>query len=102
MDISSASPYVPGTGLPARPNTPEEAARAFEAVLVRQMVQVMTSDLFKSSASGPMTAGAADAQRDALVDTLTDHLVASDSMRLRDLLLRQWGASGSDGKEVTK
>jgi hypothetical protein len=32
-----------------------------------------------------------DQQRDMLTDVLTDHIVASDTMGLRDMLLRDWG-----------
>lgn len=76
----------------------EEAATEFERVLVKQFVQTMTKDLFADTlagSDGPSWMGAyGDLQRDALTDVLTDHLVASGSMRLRDFLLRQWGHSG--------
>ncbi len=74
------------------PRTEAEAAEQFEAVLVRQFVQAMTKDLFKTSLGGEggLTSGHADAQRDVLTDALTDHLVDSGALSLSDLLLRQW------------
>ncbi len=72
----------------------EEAAAEFERILVKQFVNSMTENLFNASLAGdegPSWMGAyGDMQRDALSDALTDHLVESGSMRLRDLLLRQW------------
>ncbi len=74
--------------------TPEEAARQFEAILVRQFVTVMTDGLFKASLSGDEGPGwmksQQDAQRDIMTDVLTDHLVESGVLRISDLLLRQW------------
>lgn len=72
----------------------EEAAAEFERILVKQFVSTMTESLFNDSLAGddgPSWMGAyGDMQRDALSDALTDHLVESGTMRLRDLLLRQW------------
>jgi len=81
----------------AKPRTPEEAAQAFETVLVREFVRVMTKDLFKSSLAGggPLAAGQADLQRDQLTDLLTAQLVDGNALRLRDLLLRQWARTGA-------
>jgi Rod binding domain-containing protein len=96
MPLAPISPGgTPGAPapLPKAPTSPEEAARAFEAILVRQMVDVMTRDLFKTSLAegSALTAGSADAQRDAMAQVLTDYLVEGGALRLRDLLLRQWG-----------
>jgi hypothetical protein len=38
-------------------------------------------------------------QRDILTDTLTDHLVDSRALQLRDLLLRQWAHRQDDAVE---
>ena len=73
--------------------SPEEAARQFESVLVRQFVEVMTKDLFDSEAEGMLT-GQADLQRDTLTDTLTDHLVESGTFGIADLMIAQWKTSG--------
>ena len=74
--------------------TPEEAARQFEAILVRQFVTAMTDGLFKASLSGEegpgWMKGQQDTQRDIMTDVLTDHLVESGALRISDLLLRQW------------
>ena len=73
--------------------TPEEAARQFEAVLVRQFVEVLTRDLFKSEAGGMLT-GQADLQRDTITDVLTDTLVDSGSFGVADLMTQQWTRAG--------
>jgi peptidoglycan hydrolase FlgJ len=75
----------------------EDAAREFERVLVKQFVQVMTKDLFKSTDEDAMSSVGAygDIQRDALADVLTDHLVSSRTFKLQDLLLRQWAREAS-------
>ena len=74
--------------------TPEEAARQFEAILVRQFVTAMTEGLFKASLSGEegpgWMKGQQDMQRDVMTDVLTDHLVERGGLRISDLLLRQW------------
>lgn len=80
-------------GAPDKAKTPEEAAKQFEAVLVRQFVDTMTESLFQSESGGAMKTQA-DAQRDALATALTDELVESGALRFRDLLLRQWGKDG--------
>ena len=78
----------------------EEAAAEFERILVKQFVDTMTANLFQDALSGetgPSWMSAyGDIQRDALSDALTEHLVKSDSMRLRDLLLRQWNLEAQD------
>ena len=96
---ASAGPATTGsatTGPGARaPKTKEEAAEAFQAVLVRQFVSVMTAPLFKASLAegAPMAGGQADLQRDTLTDALTDHLVAHDALGLRATVLRTWKAT---------
>ncbi len=74
--------------------TPEEAAKQFEAILVRQFVTVMTDGLFKTSLSGDDGPGwmksQQDVQRDIMTDGLTNHLVESGVLRISDMLLRQW------------
>ncbi|MDX1532422.1 MAG: peptidoglycan hydrolase [Rhodothermales bacterium] len=88
----AARPSAPGAA--RRPASPEEAAEQFEAVLVRQFVQAMTKELFQGSLAdeGGVSSGYADQQRDVLTDALTEHLVDAGTLRLRDLLLRQWDA----------
>lgn len=82
------------TARPARPaDSPEEAAKQFEAVLVRQFVEVMTKDLFQSGQEGMLT-GQADLQRDTLTDTLTTHLVDSGAFGVADLMMAQWERAG--------
>lgn len=89
---------MPSVGMPDRapqkPRTPEEAARQFEEVLVRQFVQTMTKDLFKDHLSGEDGPGWMDshaqAQRDVLADVLAKHLVEHGTLGIRDLMLRHW------------
>ncbi|WP_412069088.1 hypothetical protein [Rubrivirga sp. IMCC43871] len=83
----SATPGAPDA------KSPDEAARQFESVLVRQFVEVMTKDLFQSDQEGMMT-GQADLQRDTLTDTLTDHLVDAGTFGIAELLTAQWERTG--------
>lgn len=75
------------------PADPEAAAAQFEAVLVRQFVEVMTKDLFDGEGEGMLT-GQADLQRDTLTDALTDHLVDAGTLGIADLLVAQWERVG--------
>lgn len=90
---SSAAPARPGAARGGDAQSPDEAARQFEAVLVRQFVEVMTKDLFQSDEEGMMT-GQADLQRDTLTDTLTDHLVDAGTFGIAELLTAQWERTG--------
>jgi len=81
------------TADPRLPDDPVEAARQFEAVLVRQFVEVMTKDLFQGGEEEMMT-GQADLQRDTLTDTLTEHLVDAGTFGIADLLTAQWERTG--------
>lgn len=98
----AARPAGPPTGPQPpseQPDSPEEAAKAFEKVLVRRFVKTMTEKMFDttlSGADGPSwMSGQRDQQRDMMTDVLTDHIVASDTMGLRDMLLRDWEALSS-------
>ena len=90
----SIQPTPVAGGPRPRAKTPEEAARQFETILVRQFVTVMTDGLFKASLSGDdgpgWMKGQQDTQRDIMTDVLTEHLVESGALRISDLLLRQW------------
>lgn len=95
IDGNSPIPSLPLASAPERrAGTPEEAARQFEAVLVRQFVDTMTDGLFEESFSGEEGPGwmssQRDVQRDALAEVLTEHLVESGVFRIADLMLRQW------------
>lgn len=91
--MNPISPLTSSTAPPRDARSPEEAARQFEAVLVRQFVEVMTKDLFDTEAEGMLT-GQADLQRDTLTDTLTDHLVDSGTFGIAELMIAQWKESG--------
>lgn len=75
-----------------------EAARQFEEVFVRELVKVMTADLFDSGLAGDDGPGWMsthhDQQRDVLTDVLTEHLIDSGTFSLNELMLRQWARSG--------
>lgn len=90
----SIQPTPPKADTRRDAKTPEEAAKQFEAILMRQFVASMTDGLFKASLSsddGPgWMKGQQDMQRDVLTDVLTEHLVESGALRISDLLLRQW------------
>ncbi|MFN3596071.1 MAG: hypothetical protein ACK41D_02230 [Rubricoccaceae bacterium] len=88
IHAASASP-APGA---VRAASPEEAAAQFEALLVRQMVQIMTRELFRDAGG---VSAQADLQQDALVNVLTERLVAADVLRVRDVLVRQWDREGA-------
>lgn len=81
-----------------RPHTPEEAARQFEELLLRQFVQVMTRNLFRESLTGDEAPGwlstYRDTQRDALTNVLARHLAEQGRLGIAELLLRQWQQSG--------
>lgn len=99
MRISDTPPpVVPPAPAFRRARSPEEAAKQFEEVLVKQFVRTMTDGLFESSLSGengPSYVGAyGDMQKDALADELAQHLVKSGTLRISEMLLRQWKRSG--------
>jgi flagellar protein FlgJ len=91
--VTPISALTSSTAPPRDARSPEEAARQFEAVLVRQFVEVMTKDLFDSESEGMLT-GQADLQRDTLTDTLTDHLVESGTFGIAELMIQQWKKLG--------
>ena len=82
------------TGGP-RPDSPEEAAKAFEKVLVRRFVKTMTNKMFDSTLSGKdgpsWMQGQRDHQRDLLTDVLADHIVDANALGISEMLLRDWG-----------
>ncbi len=86
------------TDLLRRSSEPEDAARAFEEVLVEQFVSTMTDQLFKTSLSGDEGPGwmkaYGDTQRSMLTDILTDHLVDQKTFGLSQLLLDKWAQNG--------
>ncbi len=95
MRIESSIPTLP-PGTAQRARTPEQAARQFEEVLVRQFVQTMTKDLFKpldGDGASSLTAQA-DIQRDTLNDVLTRQLVDTGSFGVARMLERQWAQNG--------
>ncbi len=79
-------------------NTPEEAAKSFEKVLVQQFVNVMTEQMFKSNLSGEdgpaWMKSQNDTQRQVLTDVLTDHLVDNGTFNISDIMLTQWQNKG--------
>ncbi len=77
-----------------KPNSPEEAARQFEEVLIKQMVQSMTKNLFDSSITGDdapqWMAAYGDMQSDVLSTELAKQLGGSGKLGIAELLLKQW------------
>ena len=75
-------------------DTPEEAAKTFEKILVEQFVGVMTEQLFDSQLSGEEGPGwmkaYGDTQRRILTEVLSDHLVESGTFNVSESLLEQW------------
>jgi len=92
LQVSRPPTGVPGTGPKA--HTPEEAAQQFEEILIRQFTQTMTKGLFESSLAGEdgpgWMKGHQSQQQDILAGELAKHLMASGTLRLSELLLRQW------------
>ena len=85
-----------------RPTSPREAAEQFEHVLIKQMVQTMTKDLFKNGVAGdddgPQWLGAyADMQGDVLATELANQLTESGRLGIADMLVRQWQRSAESG-----
>ncbi len=102
----SAGPFAPrSSDALNRARTPEEAAKQFEEILARQFVKTMTDGLFKTSLAGKDAPGWMETyqntQRDVLADELTKHLVQSGTLRLSDLLLRQWTGAEASPDEST-
>ncbi len=94
---------APNDYLPTRgdmPDTPEEAARAFEKVLVRRFVKTMTENMFKTTLSGENGPSWMKSQRgqqhDILTDVLADHIVDGGTLGIADMLLRDWGMAPED------
>lgn len=81
-----------------RLHTPEEAARQFETILLRQFVQALTRDLFRTSLTGDEAfawmGSYRDTQRDVLADVLAHHLAEQGRLGIAELLLRQWRQAG--------
>jgi len=104
MTINQPGSIQPSQGAGATPrdaSTPEEAAKQFEQILVRQFVKAMTDNLFKDNLAGEdgpgWMKGQQDTQRDVMTDVLTQHLVESRALRISDLLVRRWqGISPTD------
>jgi len=95
QNSSATSPEALGTG--RKPTTPQEAAKQFEEILVRQFVKTMTDKLFTSGLSGEN--GPAwmdsyrDSERDVMTEELSRYLTESGSMNFSDLMLKKWGIS---------
>jgi flagellar protein FlgJ len=84
-------------GLPReepRPRTPEEAARQFEEVLVKQMVREMTKGIFDNNLTGddaPQWMGAySEMQSDVLTTELAKQLTDTGKLGISELLIKQW------------
>lgn len=110
MKIEGSVPRMAPGQQPEKARTPEEAARQFETILVRQFVKTMTDGLFEAGLAGEDGPGWMDSQRttqrDILTDVLAEHLVDTEALGISKLLLNQWQRSGrvpgmDDGSEST-
>ncbi len=96
MDISALqqAPTVNQRQSTPQPQTPEEAAKTFEKVLVEQFVNVMTEQLFKSNLAGEDGPGwmkaYGDTQRRVMTEVLSEHLVDNGTFNISSLVLEQW------------
>ena len=92
IDISKGTAGLRPEG--RKPDTPEEAARQFEEVLIKQMLHTMTKDLFDSNITGddaPQWMGAyGEMQGDILSTELARQLGESGKLGISELLLKQW------------
>ncbi|MEX0600253.1 MAG: rod-binding protein [Rhodothermales bacterium] len=88
QNVQAASPDA------ERPRNPQEAARQFEHILVKQMVQAMTKDLFDGSIAGddaPEWMGAySDMQSDVLTEELANKITEDGRLGIAELLMKQW------------
>lgn len=77
---------------------PEEAAKQFEQILLKQFVREMTSELMQSPLSGEDGPGWMATQRghqqDAFGDMLATQLAESESFNISKLLIDQWREGG--------
>ncbi|MCS7082532.1 MAG: hypothetical protein N2561_09555 [Bacteroidetes bacterium] len=64
----------------------EEVARSFEALFVREVVRVLTRELFQHG--GPEVR----IMQDRLVDALSEPLLRQTSLGIAEAVLRRWGA----------
>lgn len=96
VDIPNGAAGLPPKAKKVR--TPEEAAKQFEEVLIKQMVHTMTKDIFKSKLAGddaPQWMGAySDMQSDILTEELAKQLSESGRMGISELLIKQWKRDG--------
>lgn len=76
------------------PQNREEAARQFEEVLIRQMMQTMTRNLFDGSLTGEggssWSGAYGDLQSDVLATHLAKELSSSGKLGIAELLIKQW------------
>jgi len=101
---------VPGPGsAERRPADPQQAAEQFEQILVKQMVETMTKNLFEGGLAGddaPQWLGAYnDMQSDVLATELAHQMTRNGKLGIAELLMKQWArqsetagtpASGTD------
>lgn len=77
---------------------PEEAAKQFEKILLKQFVREMTGNLMQSPLSGEDGPGWMETQRshqqDAFGDMLAEELAESESFNISKLLIEQWREGG--------
>ena len=96
LDVPGSSAALPPEA--KKPQTPEAAAKQFEQVLIKQMVQTMTEGLFDGNLTGddaPQWMGAyGEMQGDILADELAMQLSRSGRLGISELLIKQWKREG--------
>ena len=98
---STAAAPTTREGAGDTPSTPEEAARKFEKVLVRQFTKLMTNDMFTSSLAGEgggnWMESQRDRQREHVTDMITEQLVESNSLGFSEKLMKKWNTEEESG-----
>lgn len=99
--VSPADGTSTAAGDDGSPKTPEEAARKFEKVLVRQFTKMMTKDMFSSSLAGEgggnWMESQRDRQREHMTDMITEQLVESNSLGISEKLMQKWKTGEENG-----
>ena len=104
MRIEASTIRTEPPGTPRAPETLDEAARQFEQILARQLVQVMTEGLFDERLGGERSpgwmGGQRAMQRDQMTSLLAEHLAETGTLGIAEMLLRQWQRTGGAAPDL--
>ena len=97
MNISQLSGIAAGAGQTAKPSKADlkQAAQAFEAIFLRQMISSMRS---ASLGDGIFDNSASEQFRDMADSRVADHMSKLGSFGIADLLMKQFGATDATGR----